>query len=56
LGLHAGTLVNEVAQITGGKGGGKPDLAEGSGKDRAKIDQALESVPAIIRRLLSKEK
>jgi alanyl-tRNA synthetase len=56
LGLHAGTLVNEVAQITGGKGGGKPDLAEGSGKDRTKIDQALESVPAIIKRLLSKEK
>ena len=56
LGLHAGTLVNEIAQITGGKGGGKPDLAEGSGKDRGKIDQALESVPAIIKRLLSKEK
>ena len=56
LGLHAGTLVNEVAQITGGKGGGKPDLAEGSGKDRAKIDEALESVPAIIKRLLSREK
>ena len=56
LGLHAGTLVNEVAQITGGKGGGKSDLAEGSGKDRAKIDRALESVPAIIKRLLSKEK
>jgi alanyl-tRNA synthetase len=56
LGLHAGILVNEVAQITGGKGGGRPDLAEGSGKDRGKVDQALESVPSIIRRLVSQGK
>jgi len=54
--LHAGALVNEVAQITEGKGGGRADLAEGSGKVPGKIDQALKSVPSIIRRLLSKEK
>jgi alanyl-tRNA synthetase len=51
--LHAGTLVNEVARITGGKGGGRVDLAEGSGRLPEKIDQALASVPSIIRRLLS---
>jgi alanyl-tRNA synthetase len=54
--LHAGILVNEVAQITGGKGGGRADLAEGSGRYPGKIDQALESVPTIIRRLLSEGK
>jgi alanyl-tRNA synthetase len=52
-GLHAGQLVNAVAQITGGKGGGRPDLAEGSGKDPQRIDQALESLPQIITKMLS---
>ncbi len=52
-GLHAGHLVNEMAQITGGKGGGRPELAEGSGKDSQKIDQALESLPHMIKKMLS---
>jgi alanyl-tRNA synthetase len=54
--IHAGVLVNEVARITGGKGGGRPDLAEGSGKDPGKIDEALEAVSEIIRKLLAGEK
>jgi alanyl-tRNA synthetase len=54
MGLHAGKLVNEIAQITEGKGGGRPDLAEGSGRDAGKIDQALAAVPHLIRRLVSK--
>ncbi len=40
-GAHAGNLIRELAKITGGGGGGKPDFAQAGGKDSAKIDEAL---------------
>ncbi len=42
--LKAGELVNYVAQQVGGKGGGRPDMAQAGGTDAAKLPQALESV------------
>jgi len=39
--VQAGKLVGLVAQAVGGKGGGRPDLAEGGGKDAAALDGAL---------------
>ena len=42
--LHAGKLAGGVAQAAGGKGGGRPDMAEGGGKDVAAIPAALEAV------------
>ncbi len=42
--VHAGKLVGVVAQAVGGKGGGRPDMAEGGGKDPAALDAALEDV------------
>ena len=42
--VQAGKLVSSVAQAVGGKGGGRPDMAEGGGKDSAALPQALESV------------
>jgi alanyl-tRNA synthetase len=42
--VHAGKLVGTVAQAVGGKGGGRPDMAEGGGKDPAALDAALEAV------------
>ncbi|MDO9464349.1 MAG: alanine--tRNA ligase [bacterium] len=48
-GLHAGRIIKEIAQITGGSGGGRPDMAQAGGKDVSKLDQALKQVPEIIR-------
>jgi alanyl-tRNA synthetase len=42
--LKAGELVNHVAQQVGGKGGGRPDLAQAGGSDPSTLAQALASV------------
>jgi alanyl-tRNA synthetase len=42
--VNAGELVNFVAQQIGGKGGGRPDMAQAGGTDAAKLPSALESV------------
>lgn len=47
-GLNAGIIVRKVSEITGGKGGGKPDFAMAGAKDEAKIPDALESVQDIV--------
>ena len=39
--FQANRLIQEIAPIVGGKGGGRPDNAQGAGKDVAKIDAAL---------------
>jgi len=46
--IHAGKLMQEVAPIVGGKGGGRPDLAQGGGPDASRIDEALDRVPHLI--------
>lgn len=50
--VQAGKLVSQVARDVGGKGGGRPDLAEGGGKDPSALDAALASVRAAILPLL----
>jgi alanyl-tRNA synthetase len=40
-GLHAGKIVKEAAIITGGNGGGRPDMAQAGGKDITKLEDAL---------------
>jgi alanyl-tRNA synthetase len=42
--IKAGDLIKEFAPIVGGKGGGKPDFAQGGGKDAKKIDELIEKV------------
>jgi alanyl-tRNA synthetase len=42
--VHAGKLAGAVAQAAGGKGGGRPDMAEGGGKDASAIEAALAEV------------
>jgi alanyl-tRNA synthetase len=42
--VKAGELVNFVAQQVGGKGGGRPDMAQAGGTEPAKLPEALRSV------------
>jgi alanyl-tRNA synthetase len=50
--LHAGKIVQELAKLVGGSGGGKPDLAEAGGKDTSGIQKALDQVYPLLDRLL----
>lgn len=47
-GIHAGNIVREVAKVTGGGGGGRPDMAQAGGKNPIKIDDALNKVREIV--------
>ena len=46
--VKAGELVNMVAQQVGGKGGGRPDMAQAGGTDSAALPAALASVESWI--------
>lgn len=50
--LSAGKIAGDVAKILGGGGGGKPHLATAGGKDVTKIDEAISSLPDIIKKYL----
>src|ERR1700674_1473499 len=49
--IQAGKVVGAVAEKVGGKGGGRPDLAEAGGKDVAALDSALASVYNVVESL-----
>lgn len=46
--MQAGKLIQAIAPIVGGKGGGKPDNARGGGKEVGKLDEALAKVKNLI--------
>jgi alanyl-tRNA synthetase len=50
--VQANTLIGKLAPIVGGKGGGKPDLAQAGGKDADKLNEAIATAPAALRELL----
>jgi alanyl-tRNA synthetase len=50
--VQAGKVVGAVAQKVGGKGGGRPDLAEAGGKDASQLDAALDGVYGVVEGLL----
>jgi alanyl-tRNA synthetase len=50
--VHAGKLMQALAPMVGGKGGGRPDLAEAGGKDTAGLKLALQSIPSLLEPLL----
>ena len=45
---HAGKIIGKLAEIVGGKGGGRPDMAQAGGTKPERLDHALESVLTII--------
>ncbi len=51
-GLKAGSLVGEVAKLTGGGGGGQPTLATAGGKQPEKLDQAIDAVESILKSMI----
>jgi alanyl-tRNA synthetase len=51
--VQAGKVVGAVAQKVGGKGGGRPDLAEAGGKDASQLDAALDGAYGVIEALLA---
>lgn len=48
-GRHAGRIVGALAQLCGGGGGGRPELAQAGGKEPEKLPEALAAVPEIVR-------
>ncbi|HEX2201576.1 MAG TPA: DHHA1 domain-containing protein, partial [Gammaproteobacteria bacterium] len=54
--IRAGDLVNFDARQVGGKGGGRPDLAQGGGNDPSKLSAALQSVPGWVREQIEPSK
>jgi alanyl-tRNA synthetase len=51
--VNANTLINKLAPIVGGKGGGKPDLAQAGGKDPDKLNDAIDHAPQALREVLA---
>jgi alanyl-tRNA synthetase len=50
--ISAGTLMGKIAPLTGGKGGGRPDLAQGGGTATDKLPDVIARVPAFVAELL----
>jgi len=46
--VQAGKIIQTIAPIVGGKGGGKPDNARGGGKDASKLDEALAKATTLV--------
>jgi len=50
-GFHAGRIVKQVAEVTGGGGGGTAELGQGGGKDKEKLSEALDLAKDLLRKL-----
>jgi alanyl-tRNA synthetase len=51
-GLHAGKIAGKVGERLGGKGGGRPESAQGGGKNKAELGAALDLVPGLVQEAL----
>ncbi|NTV03790.1 alanine--tRNA ligase, partial [bacterium] len=47
-GYHAGNLVKSLAQIVGGGGGGRPEMAQAGGRDVSKLGEAIARAPDLV--------
>jgi alanyl-tRNA synthetase len=50
--VHAGDVVKDLAGIVGGRGGGRPNLAQAGGPDVDRLDDALAAAPTVIEKVL----
>lgn len=50
--VKAGEVIREIAPIVGGRGGGKPDMAEGGGTEPGKLSEAIDASYEVIERML----
>lgn len=48
LGVHCGKIIKDITAVAGGRGGGKPDMAQGGGADASKIADALAKVEELV--------
>jgi alanyl-tRNA synthetase len=55
-GINAGDIVNQVAKVAGGGGGGKAGMAQAGGKDASRVDEALEVARRIIASQVSSQR
>ncbi len=53
---NAGEIVKNIFKIAGGKGGGKPEMAQGGTREIEKLDSALESIYDIIKKTVVSQK
>ena len=51
--VKAGNVIKEIVPIVGGKGGGRPDMAEGGGTDPGKLSEAIDASYAVIEKMLA---
>ena len=51
--VRAGDAIRRIAQLVGGSGGGRPDMAEAGGSEPARLDEAIEAVYQTVQELLS---
>jgi alanyl-tRNA synthetase len=51
--VNAGNVVRELAPLVGGRGGGRPNLAQAGGPDVDQIDTALEKAPEVVQKLVA---
>ncbi|MEG6616071.1 alanine--tRNA ligase [Peptococcaceae bacterium 1198_IL3148] len=47
-GVHAGKIIKEIAQVVGGGGGGRPDMAQAGGKDPSKLQEAIDKCYRVV--------
>ncbi|EMO62799.1 alanine--tRNA ligase [Leptospira borgpetersenii serovar Pomona str. 200901868] len=55
-GIHCGDLVRTVCEMLGGKGGGKPDMAQGGGKEKQNLESAISFAIQLAKQTLTGEK
>jgi alanyl-tRNA synthetase len=51
--VKAGNVIKEIIGIVGGRGGGKPDMAEGGGSEPEKLSEAIDASYAVIEKMLA---